>query len=216
MLRYCFLALASLVLLSTSSYAQTKKQTEKELKEELKRYRKMDPTQIKAMKDNLDRKTDDLKKAEGNYALVSSQLLETQTRLAASDSVAVAAKTENATLQTKINALQAENDADKEQINMMASRSISTKGKKGMLSTKGAPATGSYYAVQIGAFKAHSVNAKLMGSGIREDVQDGMKKYTVGQFFSRTDADSLKESLVEMGVKDAFVVSYKNGQRLQE
>ncbi len=74
---------------------------------------------------------------------------------------------------------------------------------------------GIVFKVQIGAYQ------KLdMGEGsnqienFKQESQDGLNKYTLGAFRDYWEADTFKKYLREMGVKDAFIVSYKDGQRV--
>lgn len=80
-----------------------------------------------------------------------------------------------------------------------------SKGIKGVL-----------YKVQIGAFKNKDLtkyfqNNKNFSGEIDED---GTKKYTLGIFKEYWEADTFKKYLREMGVKDAWIVSYKDGKRV--
>ena len=44
---------------------------------------------------------------------------------------------------------------------------------------------------------------------------DGTKKYTLGFFGDYWEAENFKKYLREMGVKDAWIVAYKNGSRVE-
>jgi hypothetical protein len=48
-----------------------------------------------------------------------------------------------------------------------------------------------------------------------EEDQDGVKKYTIAAFRDYWEADLFKKYLREMGVNDAWIVSYKDGVRVQ-
>ncbi len=48
----------------------------------------------------------------------------------------------------------------------------------------------------------------------KPEEHDGKKKYTVGVFRDYWEADLFKNYLCEMGVKGAFIVAYKDGQRV--
>lgn len=77
-------------------------------------------------------------------------------------------------------------------------------------------AEGILYKVQIGSFKNKDLVKFFKNSpNFSGDVDsDGSKKYTLGQFTDYWEADNFKKYLREMGVTDAWVVSYKNGQRV--
>ncbi len=72
------------------------------------------------------------------------------------------------------------------------------------------------FKVQIGAFKnlksaaSYSKNNDNFGAEADNDVT----MYTIGEFRDYSDADALRKYLVKMGVKGAWVVSYKNGKRV--
>lgn len=75
---------------------------------------------------------------------------------------------------------------------------------------------GVIFKVQIGAFKNKDLrkyfeNNKNFSGDIDDD---GVKKYTIGYFNDYWEADTFKKYLREMGVKDAWIVPYKNGKRV--
>jgi len=75
---------------------------------------------------------------------------------------------------------------------------------------------GLVYKVQIGSFKNKDLtkyfdnNPNFSG----EVDPDGVKKYTIGVFTDYWEAENLKKALREMGVKGAWIVAYKDGQRV--
>lgn len=75
---------------------------------------------------------------------------------------------------------------------------------------------GLVYKVQIGAFRKKNLEKYLNNhKNFSGDVdQDGTRKYTLGEFSDYWEADRFKKYLREMGVKDAWLVAYKNGQRI--
>lgn len=83
-------------------------------------------------------------------------------------------------------------------------------------SVTGKSDAGIVYKVQIGAFKNKDLKKYLNNSkNFSGDVDaDGTRKYTLGQFTEYWEADQFKKYLREMGVKDAWIVSYKDGKRV--
>jgi hypothetical protein len=83
--------------------------------------------------------------------------------------------------------------------------------------TQKGPTKGVQYKVQIGSFKSKDLtkyfdnNPNFSG----EVDADGTKKYTLGVFTDYWEADKFKKALREMGVKGAWVVPYKDGQRVK-
>lgn len=79
-----------------------------------------------------------------------------------------------------------------------------------------ADSRGVVFKVQIGAFRNKDLTKYLNKtkdfSG--EVGEDGLKRYTLGAFRDYWEADTFKKYLREMGVKDAWVVSFKDGERV--
>lgn len=75
---------------------------------------------------------------------------------------------------------------------------------------------GIVFKVQIGAFKQKDLS-KYLDAGDNfsgETDENGLKRYSLGVFREYWDADTFKKYLREMGVKGAFIVSYRDGQRV--
>ena len=74
---------------------------------------------------------------------------------------------------------------------------------------------GVYFKVQIGAFREREVSENLEES-VNLDVEetDGLQEIVVGQFRDYYMADSLQNQLRAMGVSDAWIVPYRDGQRV--
>lgn len=75
---------------------------------------------------------------------------------------------------------------------------------------------GVVYKVQIGAFRNKDLTKYFNNNkNFSGDVDaDGAKKYTLGEFTEYWEADNFKKYLREMGVKDAWIVAYKDGNRV--
>ena len=75
---------------------------------------------------------------------------------------------------------------------------------------------GVVFKVQIGAFRNKDLSKYFENhenfSG--ENDEDGLQKITLGQFRDYWEADTFKKYLREMGVKDAWIVPYKDGVRV--
>ncbi len=72
------------------------------------------------------------------------------------------------------------------------------------------------FKVQIGAFRNKDLTKYFENNkNFSGDVDpDGTKKYTLGYFSDYWESDRFKKYLREMGVKDAWIVPYKGGKRL--
>ena len=77
-------------------------------------------------------------------------------------------------------------------------------------------ARGVVFKVQIGAFRNKDLSKYFSASdnfGGEVDA-DGTQRYTLGNFADYWQADKFKKYLREMGVKDAWIVPYKDGRRV--
>ena len=74
---------------------------------------------------------------------------------------------------------------------------------------------GVLFKVQIGAYNNLDLSSYANHSnfGLEKDT-DGTLKYTLGIFKSYPDAESFKNMMRDMGVKGAWIVSYKDGERV--
>lgn len=83
-------------------------------------------------------------------------------------------------------------------------RSLGAVSQKGVL-----------FKVQIGAFKKKDLSEFSQNNpSFQLDEKDGVMKYTIGQFKDYWEADTFKKYLREMGVKDAWIVAFKDGKRV--
>ncbi len=74
---------------------------------------------------------------------------------------------------------------------------------------------GVVFKVQVGAFKQKDLAKFAEGNENFSAEKDGdVNKYTLGLFRDYYEADAFKKYLREMGVKDAWIVSFKDGQRV--
>ncbi|REE00433.1 Ezrin/radixin/moesin family protein [Marinoscillum furvescens] len=74
---------------------------------------------------------------------------------------------------------------------------------------------GVVFKVQIGAYSNKDLSKYGKNAKNFAQESDGkLNKFTVGAFRDYWEADTFKKYLREMGVKDAFIVSYKDGKRV--
>ena len=95
----------------------------------------------------------------------------------------------------EIDDLRAENSLIEQQIKDL--ESIAANGGSGSPSPGGVPSAGVAFTVQLGS-NSESVDTK----------------YIIGIFDNYPQAQTMRDSLRKMGVKDAFVVAYKDGSRV--
>ena len=76
-------------------------------------------------------------------------------------------------------------------------------------------AQGVVFKVQIGAYKNMDLKKyESAGGDFAAEDADGIQKFTLGSFGDYWEADTFKKYLREMGVKDAWIVPYKDGVRV--
>lgn len=76
-------------------------------------------------------------------------------------------------------------------------------------------AKGVVFKVQIGAFRNKGLSKYFDKAGSFDgEVDNSLERYTLGIFPDYWEADQFKKYLRDMGVKDAWVVAYKDGQRV--
>ncbi len=74
---------------------------------------------------------------------------------------------------------------------------------------------GLVYRVQIGAYGKTSIPDDLSSDdSMSLEQEDGLQKVVIGQFRDYTRATALQDHMKKMGVKDAWVVPYNDGQRI--
>ena len=137
-------------------------------------------------------------------------------------------ETDNSALKGQVNTLngQVSDKAAKiteleDQISKMRSELTSTKAELAQL--KEAPpinpmdfSKGVVFKVQIGAFKNKDL-AKYFDNNPNfggEATDKGEQKFTIGVFRDYWEADKFKKYMRDMGVKDAWIVPFKDGQRV--
>ncbi len=157
----------------------------KKLKKELKTYRKMKPMEIRNMKMNYESKLKDKK----------TQDLRIKNLQRTSDSLQNLVNSNNA----RVSQLEAQ---------LVAANAAAANAKPNS-------AKGYYYRVQLGAYKEYNIKTKSASDESFSAVtEDSMNKLTLGLFYTLAEADQFKEDVRRMGVKDAYVVPFKDGKRI--
>jgi hypothetical protein len=75
---------------------------------------------------------------------------------------------------------------------------------------------GLFYTIQVGVYSNPVTNAKLYGIQPlnSEKLVNGTIRYTSGQYSDLTKANEAKAKIIQLGIKDAFVVVYDDGKRI--
>jgi hypothetical protein len=158
----------------------------KKLKKELRTYRKMKPMEIRNMKMTYESRLKDKKALD----LRVKNLQRTSDSL---QNIINNNSTRMAQLEAQLKAA--------ESANANAARTNVAKGY--------------YYRVQLGAFKQYNIKSKSASDeSFSTENADAMNKLTLGLFYTLAEADQFKEDVRRMGVKDAYVVPFKDGKRI--
>ncbi len=192
-----------LVVLIASFTFQSFSQNDKALKKEwAKKMKEMDPLEFK-------QKMEDYEATKSQLAAKSGELTTQEEKVKSLENDKLNHEQEIATLKEEI-----------ERLKSSTVKMPKEKGEKDIshnnLHRQNANTKGLVFKVQIGAFKIKNLtkyfdNNKNFSGEVDED---GTKKYTLGYFTDYWEADTFKKYLREMGVKDAWIVPYKDGQRL--
>lgn len=181
-----------LLIASTESFAQLSKKEKKEWKKKAKEFKK-NPASLKQL-------TEDKQVADNTVVTQSTQITQMQATVAEKDAKIAQLEDELAQLRSQLTAAKAELAALKEApVNSMDF-------SKGVV-----------FKVQIGAFKNKNL-AKYFDNNpnFGGEARDGEpQKLTIGIFRDYWEADTFKKYMREMGVKDAWIVPYKDGQRVE-
>ncbi|MFZ5970038.1 MAG: Ezrin/radixin/moesin family protein [Bacteroidota bacterium] len=193
--RFLFVCLV-LIFSGTQVFAQLSKKEKKEWKKKAKEY-KTNPAALKQL-------TEDKQTADNSVVDLSGQVKSLQSTI--SDKDARIAELED-------------------QISRMRSELNATKAELAQL--RAAPpvnpmdfSKGVVFKVQVGAFKNKDLskyfdnNPNFGGEAADKDANEP-QKITIGIFRDYWEADTFKKYMREMGVKDAWIVPYKDGVRVE-
>lgn len=184
-------ALSVFVLFVAVGFEASAQLSKSEQKEWKKRIKALEPEQFKTL-------------VEENKSL-KSQTASLKNELAGVDDKIADKDDQIASLQSQVSKLRDElADASTKPSRPVATTSSNSNDQVGVV-----------FKVQIGAYKSLDMGeAQKNVDNFKQEEQDGLNKYTIGSFRDYWEADTFKKYLREMGVKDAFIVSYKDGQRV--
>ncbi|MEO1255905.1 MAG: Ezrin/radixin/moesin family protein [Bacteroidota bacterium] len=189
-----FISLIALSFCCLFVFQANAQMDKKEAKEWKKRIKKLQPEQYKQL-------LDENKSLKGQVTSLKTELGNVDDRLAEKDQQILTYQSQVGDLREELSRLQSKQPADN-----VASRN--TGG--GIDESKGV-----VFKVQLGAFKKKEDLSKYDNSpNFSAENKDGLQKFTIGVFREYREADTFKKYLREMGVKDAWVVSYKDGSRV--
>lgn len=120
-------------------------------------------------------------------------------------------------LEGQISAQQAEIDRQANEIRRCASENQDLKTAYEALKKAKEDDTprGLIFKVQIGAFEVFNINQYLQETeNFEGESADGLNKYTIGNFRDPNMADAFRADIAKMGIKDAWIVPYRDGVRI--
>jgi len=187
-----FLFCLALMIASTQTFGQLSKKEKKEWKKKAKQFAK-NPATLKQL-------TEDKQVADNTVTDQTQKLTQLQGTITEKDTKIASLEDELSQMRSQLTASQAE----LEQLKQAPANSMDF--SKGVV-----------FKVQIGAFKNKNL-AKYFDNNPNFgcEAKDGEpQKLTIGIFRDYWEADTFKKYMREMGVKDAWIVPYQDGQRVE-
>lgn len=183
----------AIVLSLGVAFTASSQMSKKEAKEWKKRIKQLDPEQYKNL-------LDENKSLKGQVTSLKTELNNVDDRIAEKDQQIV-------TYQQQVSDLREEVAKAKRQPKVVSAAPASSGGSidenKGVV-----------FKVQLGAFKNKDLKAYDNSPNFSAEDAGGMQKFTIGVFRDYYKADKFKKHLRSMGVKEAWVVSYRDGARV--
>ena len=182
----------ALIVASTQSFAQLSKKEKKEWKKKAKEYAK-NPANLKQLEE-------DKQTADNTVSTLNQKVSQLESSVGEKDSKIAELEDQLSQARGQLSAANAELTSLKE------NPSNSMDFLKGVV-----------FKVQIGAFKNKNLakyfenNPNFGGEAKDKEPQ----KLTIGVFRDYWEADTFKKYMREMGVKDAWIVPYQDGQRVE-
>ncbi len=182
----------TLLIASTQTFGQLSKKEKKEWKKKAKQFAK-NPASLKQL-------TEDKQTADNTVVTQNQTLTQLQGKISEKDTKIAQLEDELTQLRGQLTSA----NAELEQLKETPSNSMDF--SKGVV-----------FKVQIGAFK-HKNLAKYFDNNPNfggEAKDNEPQKLTIGIFRDYWEADTFKKYMREMGVKDAWIVPYQDGQRVE-
>lgn len=162
------------------------------------------------------------KKKAKEYARNPANLKDLTEQKQVADTEVTTLKGQVGTLNTQISDKNARISELEDEITKMRSELTSTRAEMAALKASPAPVNsmdfskGVVFKVQIGAFKNKDLSKYFENNPNfgGEATDKGEQRFTIGIFRDYWEADKFKKYMREMGVKDAWIVPFKDGQRV--
>ncbi|UII28454.1 Ezrin/radixin/moesin family protein [Fulvivirga maritima] len=179
----------------TSSYAQLSKDEAKEWKNKAKEYKK-NPEELKQL-------VEEKESLEGEVSSLKNENTGLQSRVSDQNAKISELQEDMSKLRNDLASARAE------------LRDAQASPATAAPSSDGKMVDGVVFKVQVGAFRNKDLSKYFDNNeNFSGESEDGMQKITLGQFRDYWEADTFKKYLREMGVKDAWIVPYKDGTRV--
>ncbi|MBS1952038.1 MAG: hypothetical protein OJF59_001021 [Cytophagales bacterium] len=184
----------ALIFSGTQVFAQLSKKEKKEWKKKAKEYAK-NPANLKTLVEAKQTADNDNTQLKGQVSTLNNQVSDKNAKIA--------------DLEDQLSKMRSDLTATKAEL---AQAKATPPAPSPMDFSKGV-----VFKVQIGAFKNKNLskyfdNNPNFGG---EATDKGEQKFTIGVFRDYWDADKFKKYMREMGVKDAWIVPFKDGQRVE-
>ncbi len=198
-LKYLLVFCCCFGLLATTANAQSlSKQEKKEWKKRAKQYKK-NPAALKALSEE----TQDLRSEVSELEAEANQLRQQNQSLQANYDQQVAQAT---SLQAELN--QMTTKLQEAQMAMQSNRNAEVE-------TSATNLRGVIFRVQIGAYENRQIDEELVTTeNLSLEEQANLQKIVVGQFRDYYKAQELRDKLKTIGIKGAWIVSYRDGVRV--
>jgi uncharacterized coiled-coil protein SlyX len=191
--RLIFFFCLALIFSTSQSFAQLSKQEKKEWKKKAKQFAR-NPANLKQL-------IEDKEAAEGQLSSFNDRVSKLQSSISNKD--ARIAELEDQLSQTRAQ--------------LTAARAELARLKASPVVNEMDFSKGIVFKVQIGAFKNKNLQKYFDNNpNLGGEVKDGEpQKITLGIFRDYWEADQFKKYMREMGVKDAWIVPYRDGERVE-
>jgi len=200
MMKKLTLVLSIILLIGFSASAQLDKSEKKEWKAKYKAYKK----DLEGFKDIVE-ENDILK---SRLTTAKKQLSAMQSQISDRDSKLAENRDEISKLQGQISSAKA---AEMEARNALANAAANTAA----VPVSPMSLDGVVFKVQIGAFEKNDLSKYFENNpNFTGESEGGLQKVSIGFFRDYWEADTFKKHIREMGVKDAWIVPFKDGVRV--
>jgi hypothetical protein len=205
-----FALLFTVLIFPTAAEAQLSKQEKKQWKKQAKNYMKQ-PENLKLLMDQKAYSDGEARRLKGELSTVTDELGKKDDQIG---------ELEDLISRMRVDAAVTKAELEKFKAGMVAPAASANAPVKRQLTTgQGDFSTGVVFKVQVGAFKNKDLskyfdnNPNFGGEAGKEPTDP--QRINIGIFRNYWEADKFKKYLREMGVKDAWIVPYRDGARIE-